>query len=70
MSLKFNRGEAPDQVNVILKRDGFLDDSLQGDWRRIIFKLNTNKVWQISEIHMALKCWRSKIKNFQAEKCP
>jgi hypothetical protein len=53
-----NLTEGADTTVVIMVRDGFLDDSVRGDWHRIVFRIEPDRTWRIHEIRRAFRCWR------------
>jgi hypothetical protein len=66
-----NRGEVPDTTVVIAVRDGFLDDSLRGDWHRIAYHRLGDGTWRVHEMGRAYRCWRGHHLNaFSAQLCP
>lgn len=53
-----NRTEGADTAVVVLVRDGFLDDSVRGDWNKIIYELQTDRSWRIRSVQRAYRCYR------------
>ena len=68
---KKNTGEHPDQSTIIYKRDGFLDDSLRGDWHEKQFQRQANGSWRVSSAKVAYRCWRrDNVDAYQEALCP
>ncbi len=66
-----NRGEAPDTVVVVLSRDGLLDDSVRGDWHRVVLLRRDDGTWRLHELYRAFRCWRGgSLEEYSAEPCP
>jgi hypothetical protein len=53
-----NRGEGADTTVVVIVRDGFLDDSIRGDWHRIVYVRQPDMTWRVREARRAFRCWR------------
>ncbi|MFZ1948200.1 MAG: hypothetical protein WAW06_11690 [bacterium] len=53
-----NRGEGADTTVVTMVRDGFLDDSVRGEWHQITYRRLPDRTWRIHEIRLAYRCWR------------
>jgi len=53
-----NRGEGADTTVVVMVRDGFLDDSIRGDWHRIVYRRLPDGTWRLHEVRRAYRCWR------------
>jgi hypothetical protein len=53
-----NRTEGADTTVVIMVRDGFLDDSVRGDWHRIVYRLEADRAWRVHRVKRAFRCWR------------
>lgn len=70
LTRKADRAEAPDEAIVVLIRDGFLDDSVRGDWHQIKFKRMTDNTWRFAEIRRASRCWRKGNNVFESGLCP
>lgn len=62
--------ESPQNVNIKITRDGFLDDSVRGDIHQM--RLNKNKTgqWQILSIKKAHSCWRLEPFYYSIDACP
>mgnify|MGYP000884378044 FL=1 len=54
-----NRGEGADQTTVVYIRDGFLDDSVRGDWHELDLRRQPDGTWRVLEVRAAYRCWRS-----------
>ena len=71
LSMEGNRGEAPDTMIIIMTRDGFLDDSVRGDWHRAALHRQSDNTWRFHEIRRAFRCWRGgNVECYGAEWCP
>jgi hypothetical protein len=65
-----NRTEGADTTVVVLIRDGFLDDSVRGDWHRIVFGLQPDRTWRIHSLRRAFRCYRGHHKeSFSGDRC-
>lgn len=66
-----NRGEGDDTTIVVMIRDGFLDDSVRGDWHRIIYERHIDSTWRVAEVRRAFRCWRGHhLDAFSSQLCP
>jgi hypothetical protein len=67
-----NRGECADTSIVTVIQDGFLDDSMRGQWDMIFLYLNESSNWIIFESRRAWRCWRGvyQIESFGSSMCP
>jgi len=66
-----NRGEAPDTMVVVVARDGFLDDSVRGDWHRAVLYRATDGTWRLHEMRRAFRCYRGgSLDRYSADLCP
>jgi hypothetical protein len=71
IDMEANRGEAPDTMLIIITRDGFLDDSVRGDWHRVALHRLNDSTWRIYELRRAFRCWRGgSTEYYAAELCP
>ena len=64
-----NRTEAADSSVVILTRDGFLDDSVRGDWHRLVLVRVEDGAWHVVEAERAQTCWRGGTDSYSADPC-
>jgi hypothetical protein len=65
-----NRGEVPDTIVVTIARDGFLDDSVRGDWHRVVLRRVADGTWRVHEARRAYRCWRGNNQEcYAAELC-
>ena len=55
---QLNRGEGADTTVVFMVRDGLLDDSVRGDWHRIVYRRLPDWTWRVHEVRRAFRCWR------------
>ena len=66
-----NRGEGADAATISYVRDGFLDDSVRGDWHQIDMQRTSDGTWQIVEARVAYRCWRGENTDLYIEgPCP
>ena len=66
-----NKGEQADTVVVHLARDGFLDDSLRGDWHRAVLYRVDDGTWRLHELRRAFRCRRGgSTDRYSAGWCP
>ena len=63
-------GEQPSQATVELRRDGFLDDAVRGDWHRLALQRQADGTWRFVEGSRAQQCWRNSSKGYMADACP
>jgi hypothetical protein len=65
-----NRVEGADSVTVVMIRDGFLDDSVRGDWHEVVFERQTDGTWRVVEARVAYRCRRGENTSvYQSEFC-
>ena len=66
-----NRVEGADSTTVVMVRDGFLDDSVRGDWHEVVFERQTDGTWRVAEARVAYRCRRGENTSvFQGDLCP
>lgn len=71
LSEEANRGEAPDTVVVIMVRDGLVDDSVRGDWHRVVYRRQGDGSWRVHDLRRAYRCWRGHhLEAFGSKSCP
>lgn len=70
LTQKANRIEVPDRIVVVLIRDGFIDDSVRGDWHQLVFYLMPDRTWRVGEVRRARRCWRIDTGSYQSDPCP
>ncbi|MCX5834979.1 MAG: hypothetical protein NTV99_10820 [Deltaproteobacteria bacterium] len=58
MSKESSPAENPDRTGVTVIRDGFLDDSLRGDWHYFELRKMNDQGWRFTEIRRAFLCRR------------
>lgn len=64
-------GEDADSTTVVYVRDGFLDDSVRGDWHEILYTRLSDGTWRVSEARVAHRCWRGEnTETYRADRCP
>ncbi len=64
-----NRAENPDIIESILIRDGFLDDSVRGDWHKFTFTKEPDNTWRVVKLQKAFRCWRQDPDLYRAGPC-
>jgi hypothetical protein len=64
-----DRSENPERITVTIIRDGFLDDSVRGDWHYFLLVRQEDGSWRISEAKRSRRCWRPEDDSFQDRKC-
>jgi autonomous glycyl radical cofactor GrcA len=65
-----DRLENPQHIEVTITRDGFLDDSVRGDWHYFLLIRKQDGSWRIAKAKRSQRCWRPENDDFQARKCP
>lgn len=71
LTVQGNRGEAPDTMIVIMTREGFLDDSVRGDWHKATLYRKADSTWRLHEVRRAFRCWRGgSVDSYEADWCP
>jgi len=66
-----NRVEGADSATVVMIRDGFLDDSVRGDWHEVVFGRQADGTWRVTEARVAYRCRRGDNTSvYQGELCP
>ena len=66
-----NRVEGADSTTVVMVRDGFLDDSVRGDWHEVVFERQPDGTWRIAEARVAYRCRRGENTSvYQGDMCP
>jgi hypothetical protein len=66
-----NRAEAADTTTVVIARDGLLDDSVRGDWHRIVLRRLPDWTWRVHEARRAFRCQRGHhLESYSSEWCP
>lgn len=65
-----NRSEGADTTVVVLIRDGFLDDSVRGDWHRVVYRRESDRTWRVHSARRAFRCYRGhSLESFGREWC-
>lgn len=65
------QSDGADSTRIMCIRDGFLDDSVRGDWHEIDLRRLSDGTWRISALKVAIRCWRSENTDvYQKEPCP
>jgi hypothetical protein len=65
-----SQGEGADSAKIVLIRDGFLDDSVAGDWHEANLHRLSDGTWRIVKLRIAIRCWRSENTNvYQKDRC-
>jgi len=62
--------ENPENIEISIIRDGFLDDSVRGDIQQIKLKKNHEGKWEVLYAKRAINCWRNKTLVYSSEECP
>lgn len=62
--------EGTGPLTVVTVSDGFLDDSVRGEWRRYVFERGADGTWRIVTAERAWRCWRGVDDGFDIEPCP
>ena len=70
LSREADSAENPSRMTCVVIRDGFLDDSVRGDWHKIMLVREPDNTWRISEIQKAHSCWRSDDDTYRSDPCP
>ena len=66
-----NRVEGADSATVVMIRDGFMDDSVRGDWHEVVFGRQADGTWRVTEARVAYRCRRGDNTSvYQGELCP
>lgn len=66
-----NRVEGADSATVVMIRDGFLDDSVRGNWHEVDFKRQPDGTWRVAEARVAYRCRRGENTSvYQGDLCP
>lgn len=66
-----NRVEGADSVTVVMIRDGFLDDSVRGDWHEVVFERQQDGTWRVAEARVAYRCRRGENTSvYRGDPCP
>lgn len=66
-----NHVEGADSATVVMIRDGFLDDSVRGDWHEVFFKRQKDGTWRVTEARVAFRCRRGEnTSKYQGDLCP
>ena len=70
LTVEGNRGEVPDTMIIVMTRDGFLDDSVRGDWHWTALHRKDDFTWRFHEIRRAFRCRRGgNVEMYVAEWC-
>lgn len=63
-------GEGCHRVRITIVRDGFLDDSIRGDWTQFDL-VRSGETWTVARALRAQRCWRSADPEaYVADPCP
>ncbi|MEO0948673.1 MAG: hypothetical protein AAFY11_11125 [Cyanobacteria bacterium J06641_5] len=58
VEMEKNRPEGADAATVNYIRDGFLDDSVRGDWHQLELQRLPDRTWRVRNARVARRCWR------------
>jgi len=62
LSLEYEaEGERPRECRVTAVTDGYLDDSMRGEWCRFAMERGDDGVWRLSEFRHAWRCYRGRV---------
>ena len=63
--------EGADSSVVVLTTDGYFDDSVRGEWHRIVYERQADGSWSINSVRRAFRCYRGHHKDSYSRKwCP
>jgi hypothetical protein len=66
-----NRAEGADTTVVVVIRDGLRDDSVRGDWHRVVYERVSDQKWRVHSARRAFRCHRGHhLESFSSERCP
>mgnify|MGYP001112911315 CR=1 FL=1 len=65
----FLSAEKRESVIVSVVRDGYLDDSVRGEWNEFEMRRNSGQVWKIINAKKAFLCWRLESNQYQNKPC-
>lgn len=66
-----NRVEGADSTRIVYIRNGFLDDSVRGDWHEVDLRRLSDDTWRVAALRVAMRCWRSDNSDvYQNKPCP
>jgi hypothetical protein len=54
-------GETQDACVVTVVTDGYLDDSMRGEWCRLALERGAGDQWRVTEFRHAWRCWRGTV---------
>jgi hypothetical protein len=58
-------------TKIVCIRDGFLDDSVRGDWHELDLRRLPDGTWRVNEARIAIRCWRTEnTEVYQDKPCP
>lgn len=64
-------GEHPNTATITLLTEGYLDDSVRGEWVQYDMTRGGDGVWSVTQVRRAWRCQRGKnTMNYSQEKCP
>ena len=66
----FSGTEERESVTVTVFRDGYLDDSVRGEWNEFEMKRASDQTWRVINAKKAFSCWRLESNQYQNEPCP
>lgn len=62
--------EDPSLVIITVVQDGFLDDSVRGEWNQLFLKKDHKQRWMLQSARKAFLCYRGSTQVFQKGLCP
>jgi hypothetical protein len=66
-----NVGGGADTMVVVMVRDGFHDDSIRGDWHRVVYGREPDGTWRVARVTRAFRCYRGHhLDTFSSQWCP
>jgi hypothetical protein len=66
---EYNRPEQPDSVHVVLATDGWLDDSVRGDWHEFMLYRMPDGTWRVAQARRAVRCRRPDTGDYRSGPC-
>ncbi len=69
ISQVYSNIEEKNESKITVVQEGYLDDSIRGEWNEFELKINKDNKWEVVKAKRAYLCWRQSSKEYQRRLC-